>query len=480
MRAKLDRVLKLDQAVVSQLKNIVGSDRVSANPAVLASYSRCMYIPKVHSARPECVVKPKEVSEIQRILYIANNYRIPVYLYTAAQSDAWYPLEGGILLDLSGMNRILEINTEQRYAIIEPGVTQGQLWRELKKRDMTATFWSAPPAASMLSNCLEQGWPDKADTGLTTDNIICLEVVLPTGEMLRTGSAAQFGNWWMRYGTMPDLTGLFIGAEGTLGVVTKMGIRIFDEPEVREVVVCGANTVPDLVKLLKYVCKKEIGVGAECRSRETLKLFLHDKWYENCTSTHLCAITLWGDKQQVDHEKELLDRIVDGKTIKYEPAVGDISSSAGCAPSPEGVTEFIYMKGSRTCPCCWMPGIDPWLKVLPYALNRMNELGLLPTYTGGPAFHGRISYLRFFYYFDESDPKSVETMMNEAARLKQWMIEQKYLLRVSLANSRMMVGRLAGGVYYDFLKRIKQTVDPNNIMSPGHLGFSGGLYIPEY
>jgi len=245
------------EQVVNALQQIVGPENVSdAKPVREAYVTRA--IMDISSMAPSIVVRPKSVEEIQAVLRLANDKRIPVVPHSGGLSggEATPTREGAMLLDLRRMNNVIEVNTEARYMIVEPGVTSAQAWKHMQENypDYRPGIPDgAPPSATIIGDHLDRGFHFLSTKyGPAADAVLGLEVVLPTGEVVRTGAGAlPTAKWFYRWMFGPDLTGLFLGSQGTLGVVTKMAVKIFPMPKVRDVVAFGAIPHRTLPRSLK-------------------------------------------------------------------------------------------------------------------------------------------------------------------------------------------------------------------------------------
>jgi FAD/FMN-containing dehydrogenase len=223
--------------VIDALTDIVGTDRVSNNPAELYLYSQDSGAQP--PGRADYVVLPKTTKEVQEIVLLANRHGIPITPLGAglSLSGLVVPKRGGIVLDMKRMDRILEVDEINRYVRIEAGVSQGALREYLKihhPRFQHSTP-EAPPTATVTANALIQGHGHISPRyGINSDMIAGMEVVLPTGEITRIGSCALGGKWFSR-GPLPDLAGLFVGWYGTTGIVTQISLKLFPKPKFREV-----------------------------------------------------------------------------------------------------------------------------------------------------------------------------------------------------------------------------------------------------
>lgn len=170
---------------------------------------------------------------------------------------ACIPEKNGIVIDLRRMDRIIEINTDSGYAVVEPGVNFDRLSAALAEKGFRCTIPTAPGEASPLGNYISRPSGSLANRHL--DCIVDLEVVLPDGTFLNTGSS-QFPNVGssLRYGPSPDLAGLFCCAYGTLGVITKVALRIYPINESNRVNLAAFDKFENAVDFVKDLINHNI------------------------------------------------------------------------------------------------------------------------------------------------------------------------------------------------------------------------------
>jgi glycolate oxidase len=216
----------LKPSALKELKTIVGSSNLLTSAEELHVYS---YDATQRQAAPWAVARPASALEVSRSVVLANQERFPVVPRGAGtgMSGGSVPVEGGVVLSLERMNRIIEIDEENMIAVVEPGVVTGELQREVESRRL---FYPPDPASrqfcTMGGNVAEcAGGLRAVKYGVTKDYVLGLEVVLPTGEIIMTG--ARTAKSVAGY----DLTKLIIGSEGTLGVVTKIIVKLLPLPE---------------------------------------------------------------------------------------------------------------------------------------------------------------------------------------------------------------------------------------------------------
>jgi glycolate oxidase len=201
--------------------------------------------------RPGLVARPARVEEVQALTRIAAEEGLSVTVRVAGSNVGGLaiPPEGGIVVDLRRMNRIVEVNREDMVAVIEPGVTWEQLKAHLQaeKIPLRMGYPLSPPDTSIVANCLLDGLGNLSMRyGAMADWIGGLEVVLPDGSLCRTGAPALLPSpalrdasgggaqplppVWFGRGPLPDLSGLFVCFQGTTGIVTKLGFQLWPEP----------------------------------------------------------------------------------------------------------------------------------------------------------------------------------------------------------------------------------------------------------
>jgi len=226
------------QAAIKQFEDAVGKEWVFATDEDVELY-RDSYSPLWGEAEepiPSAAVAPDGVEQVQAVVRIANQYKIPVWTISTGKNLGYggsAPLLGGsVVLDLKRMNRVLEVNEKNHYALLEPGVSYFDLYRYIQ--DHGLRVWIDPPDpgwGSPMGNSLERGG------GYTPmhdhyDAVCGMEVVLPSGEVMRTGMGAlPAAKTWQqyKYGFGPYVQGMF--SQSSLGIVTKIGIWLFPEPE---------------------------------------------------------------------------------------------------------------------------------------------------------------------------------------------------------------------------------------------------------
>jgi len=237
------------ERIAKELARIVGADGVVTDRGELQVYEADGLT--VFKATPEIVVLPRSAEQVAAVVKVCHRERIPFVARGAGTglSGGALPVEGGILIGMNRMNRILEIDYENQRAVVEPGMVNVWLTNALAPRGY---YYSPDPASqtacSIGGNVGENsGGPRTPKYGVTTNHVLGLEVVLPTGEIVGLGGKTLDPLGY-------DLTGVFVGSEGTFGIVTKVIVRIMRKPEavktlmgVFESIEDASNTVSGIV-----------------------------------------------------------------------------------------------------------------------------------------------------------------------------------------------------------------------------------------
>ena len=222
---------------LNDFRKVVGKDWVFTIEEHINAY-RDPYSPRINEdteAIPSAAVAPDNVEEVQAIVKIANQYKIPLWVISSGKNFGYGGPEsrvrGSVIIDVKRMNRILEINEKNCYALVEPGVSHYDLWMEIQKRGLSLWMDGPSPAYSSIVACTTERGVGYGLGGERINQQCGMEVVLPTGDLLRTGMGAMSkAKTWQqyKYGLGPWVDGMF--SQSNLGIVTKMGIWLVPQP----------------------------------------------------------------------------------------------------------------------------------------------------------------------------------------------------------------------------------------------------------
>jgi glycolate oxidase len=257
--------------IVSQLQSIVGENNLLYGEAVrMGSYAHDEVAGPEHAHMPEVVVKPASADEISQIMRLANRERIPVTPRGAGSglSCGAVPVYGGILLSLERMNHILEIDIGNMVVVVEPGVVTNDINEAVASHGL---FYAGYPmsveSCFIGGNLAENAGGGRAiKYGVTGQYVLGLEVVLPTGEVV------QLGGKRVKDVTGYDLIHLMVGSEGTLGIFTRITLRLLPLPGARTVLLVPFADVPTAIAAVPQVMTRSHLVPASVEFMDRLSI----------------------------------------------------------------------------------------------------------------------------------------------------------------------------------------------------------------
>jgi len=238
--------------LLTHLTAIVGSDGILASPDELLVYECDGYV--VEKKQPDVVVFPTTTEQVVDIVRLCNALNVPFVPRGAGTSLAGgcLPVGGGVMISLTRMKRILEINIRDRYAVVEPGLVNVHLTQALK-----GTGYHYAPDPSSQGACTiggnfatNSGGPHTLKYGVTVNHVLGAEVVMPDATVVQLGGPTEDVPGY-------DLTGLFVGSEGTLGICTKMIVRLTRDPAAYRTMLGVFETVDDATQAISAI----IGAG---------------------------------------------------------------------------------------------------------------------------------------------------------------------------------------------------------------------------
>jgi len=240
--------------LVPGIEEVVGDEFISDKDFMKAAYSRNVD-PAFPDRWADIIVRPETTEEVSDIVKIANKYKIHmVPRGGGADLVGGSVSEGGILIDLTRMNQIYEINLDDYYCVVGCGITWASMLSELQKKGMTTGILGPGSGYSAtIGGGLSNATVGFSSTkyGVVPDICLGVEVVLPNpdGTIIRTGAASnQYATPFCRYGVAPDFTGLFMGDVGTMGLKCKAFLRLFPDPPIKTTSPNHSGSLPKAAK----------------------------------------------------------------------------------------------------------------------------------------------------------------------------------------------------------------------------------------
>jgi glycolate oxidase len=452
----------LKPSIIKELKNIVGSAYLTTSPEDMVVYA---YDATQQEALPWAVARPASAQEVSEILRLANGELFPVVPRGAGtgMSGGSVPVHGGLVLSLERMNRILEIDDENLVAVVEPGVVTGELQREVEARGL---FYPPDPASNKFctigGNVAEcAGGLRAVKYGVTKDYVLGLEVVLPTGEIIRTG--ARTAKSVAGY----DLTKLIVGSEGTLGVATAIILKLLPLPESVRTISAFFNTIEGAATAAaKIIASRIIPRALEFVDRHALRAvekYLKEDITGGATAMLLVEVDGAADTTARESERiaEIMERAgashvkkaeTDAEREQLWKARRSISPALYTI-KPKKVNEDIVVPRSK------IPDI---LREIEEIAKRHDLLIVNFGHAGDGNIHTNIM-------IDEADKpralNAVKEIFESTLRMGGSISGEHGIGLSKAAYLPMEIGPAA----LSAMKHIKQALDPNNILNPGKI-----------
>ncbi len=376
------------------------------------------------------------------------------------------PIRGGVVLDLSHMNKILKISLEDRLAIVQPGVVYADLEKALEPHGF---FFPPDPASGKVCTlggnvATNAGGVRGAKYGTTRDYVLALQVVLPDGRIMRTGSKA------MKSVSGYDLTRLFVGSEGTLGVVTEITLKINPKPTASSTAVATFDDLEDAGHAVSEIMHCGIIPSVlEILGRETL-IAINQNTDLNLPEVDamLLAETDGYTKEETEYQ---LEKVIDvfrknnAKDIKKASTASESEELWKARKSAYAVLARIkthFVLEDVTVP---MGKVAEMLKGI-QEIARRHDLQIATFgHAGDGNLHPQILY-------DGYDPDQVKRMEAASSDLFKLAIDLGGTLTgehgIGLSKASFM-GLEHDGVAMDLMRSIKKLLDPNNILNPGKM-----------
>lgn len=470
------------QNILLALESIVGKGRVLHDINDLITYSGDMT--EAEPSKPDFVVKPKSADEVQGIVKLANKEKIPVTPVVAGTNlgGLAIPVEGGIVLDLKEMNRIIEVNTDEMYVLLEPGVTFGQLKKYLDENniDLTIGYPLSPPYVSVIANCLLDGLGNLSFRhGAMSEWIGGLEAVLPNGDLIKTGAAALSNSWFSR-APMPDLTGIFVNWQGTTGIVTRMAVQLYPNPPLRRRAFMLTYSVEDGFNIMRRFSRTRIfdDIGGLTWPTGKMLLGIENPSERDHDEPEFYVYFDYSGNipEEMKAKKMIVDSVLKefystGVEIEGPIEVNDLirvnPDFSKFAEFPMSLDFLIETTGGGLT---WVGTYGPtskWEKGLRAGEKIMKEAGFPPTAVTRPMKGGHYGVLRFIMIFNKKDPAQRKRVAEVNSKLCDMVLEYGFIPYKAPAWAVRKFLKKIDPNYLRVMHDIKKMIDPEGIMNPG-------------
>ena len=459
----------MDERLEQAIKDIVGEDRFTRHIIDLVSYS-CDA--SEHSHRPLCAVFVETTEQISDIMKLANGEKIPVTPRGAGTglSGMAVPIRGGIILDLSRMNKILKISIEDRLAVVQPGVVYSDLEKALAPEGF---FFPPDPASGKVSTlggnvATNAGGLKGAKYGTTRDYVLGLQVVLPDGRIMKTGSKA------MKSVSGYDLTRLFVGSEGTLGIVTEITFKINPRPTKTSTALATFDNLEDVGLAINQIMHSGIIPSAlEILGRETLAAINQNTDLNLPEVDAMLLVETDGyTQEETAYQIEKVIGIFEAnhprevKQAKTESEVKDLWAARKSAYAVLSRIENSSVLEDVTVP---MTHITELLKGVQDISQRHQIQIATFGHAGDGNLHPQILYDGYDLDQVEKKEKAIKDLFELAIQLDGTLTGEH---GIGLSKAPFMTLE-HDPVAMEVMRTLKKTFDPNNILNPGKMALEG-------
>lgn len=465
----------MNTQAVDELIEIVGRENVSTATSDKITHS---YDATQERHLPDVVVYAATTEEVSRVVRLANRWKIPVLPRGAGSgfTGGTLPVRGGIVLVLTRMDKILEIDVENLIAEVEPGVITAELQRQVERLGL---FYPPDPASKEFStlggNVAEcAGGPRCVKYGVTKDYILGLEVVTPTGDIIRTGGRT------LKNVVGYDLTKLFVGSEGTLGIVTRIIIKLLPKPAAKKTMLVQFETIEGAAQSVAAIIgAKIIPTTLEFMDAATIDCIRGASSVDLPASCRaILIIEVDGDADILDRQAEAILTIIRPfgilrtKIAETEEEseeiwkVRRIVSPSLRKVNPDKFNEDIVVPRSR---------VPDMIR----ALEKISSEYGVPIINFGHAGDGNIHVNVMVDLRESGMAEKMEKVMDEvfqAAVNLHGAISGEHGIGTSKAKYMRLELDPATIAY---MQQIKSALDPNNILNPGKIFFDDQPYSPS-
>ena len=414
---------------------------------------------------PDAVVFVENTEQVQKVVQLARKHKTPIICRGAGTNvvGACRTDHGGIVLNFSKMNKIIELSRENMTATVQPGVVVGDLQKEAEKIGL---YYPPDPgnlAVSTIGGSIAQASAGAKTFkyGSTKDYVLDLKVVTAKGEILRTGSST------IKNATGYNLNSLFVGSEGTLGIVVEATMKLIPQPEAKKVLMAYFDTVEDSVNAVNAIIEQRI-YPATLDFMDKNAIQTVEKFYPAgllCDKEAALVIEIDGFKNSMDYQQNIIVSILEScnaSKIQYSTNEEEYkkiwmarhSSMGACAKlKPNVTTDDVIVPRKNLA--ALVKGINDICK-------KYNLTVCMVGHVGDGSVHPQIP----IDYRDEDEYKRFKKAKSEiydlTARLDGILSGEHGIG----AEKREHIHKVINGVALDYMRQIKKTLDPDNILNP--------------
>jgi glycolate oxidase len=454
----------MTQGFIRELKKLLGPSAVLHLSEDVLLYE---YDGSVEKGRPDVVAFPSSTEEVSRIVALAAGHDMPIVgrgAGTGLSGGALAP-RGGLVIAFTRMNRILDLDFENQRAVVQPGVVNLDLTRAVEH----AGLYFAPDPSSQKSctiggNVAENaGGPHTLAYGVTTNHVTALELVLPDGQIVRVGNKQGDA-------LLYDLTGLLVGSEGTLALITEITVKLSRKPEAVKTLLAIFETVDDASETVADITARGI-TPAACEMLDgwtlrTVEDYIHAGF--PLDSGAVLLIEVEGITEAVVAEASVIDQIC---RLHKAREVRVASDDKERELLWKGRKNSFGALGRIAAGIYVLDGVIPRSK-LPQALRRIQEIGKQFGFRIGNIFHAGDGNLHPIVLYDPRDTDQFERALKASAEIIRYCVEVGGSLSgehgIGMEKSELMP-LLFSDADFALMRRIHDAMNPTCFLNPGKI-----------
>lgn len=455
----------LTDNLIKELNKALPKENILSDEAERYVYSFDASNNQQNKALPDAVVFVENIEQVLKVVKIANEQMTPIICRGAGTNTvgACVPTHGGIVLNFSKMNKILEINPENMTARVQPGVVVGDLQKAVEKQGL---FYPPDPSNLKISTIGGSIAQNSAGArcfkyGATKDYIIDMLVVMANGELIRTGSNT------IKNATGYNLGSIFIGSEGTLGIVVEATIKLIPKPEETQVIMAYFDTVEDSIYAVNKIIEKQV-FPATIDFMDKNAIQTVEKFYPTgllCDKESALIIELDGYNTEISRQRETICEILrsnNAANIQYSRTKEEAehiwaarrSSMAACTKlKPNVTTDDIIVPRSN---------LAKLVKGVQDICTRHNLTVCLVGHVGDGSVHPQIP----IDYNNKDEYKHYKIAKSEIYQLTARLggiISGEHGIGL---EKKAYISQVVDGGALGYMRQIKKIFDPKNILNP--------------
>lgn len=455
----------LTDNLIKELNKALPKENILSDEAERYVYSFDASNNQQNKALPDAVVFVENIEQVLKVVKIANEQMTPIICRGAGTNTvgACVPTHGGIVLNFSKMNKILEINPENMTARVQPGIVVGDLQKAVEKQGL---FYPPDPSNLKISTIGGSIAQNSAGArcfkyGATKDYIIDMLVVMANGELIRTGSNT------IKNATGYNLGSIFIGSEGTLGIVVEATIKLIPKPEETQVIMAYFDTVEDSIYAVNKIIEKQV-FPATIDFMDKNAIQTVEKFYPTgllCDKESALIIELDGYNTEISRQRETICEILrtnNAANIQYSRTKEEAehiwaarrSSMAACTKlKPNVTTDDIIVPRSN---------LAKLVKGVQDICTRHNLTVCLVGHVGDGSVHPQIP----IDYNNKDEYKHYKIAKSEIYQLTARLggiISGEHGIGL---EKKAYISQVVDGGALGYMRQIKKIFDPKNILNP--------------